>query len=386
MLRQAIIGILRPKMVLSDRWGHLPHLLEHLLAYPARLERHGWQRRWHADRVIYQNAFINRHYEVEYAVVKEEYAADLLEVLKAQAAVFDFLPEEIERERHVIREEVAAGKVNERTMGEQFERTCLTSWSRRRPWDDRELREPLSPARLQRLARQVATEHYPFLISFDRCEVGDAPLPFITRNSFRDFGDRFPTLYHTRASAGRSLVLALAPGDDRLAQQPAFGVLLTLLRNPQFGFLSRRLRDDEGLLYSLSVGYSFVTSTLEIAFMYEPKEALMMVQRFIYLLSSEELTNWIRTHLSDALALKKMHTELEWGDIADHAGDVIGSTVITGDLTTASEYLKLLDSLSADEVIEVQRQIVEWLKSVRVVMRSYGKTIRTRWSPLVLSE
>lgn len=379
MFQQSIIGLLRPNLKISDKHGHLPHLLEHLLVYPDRLERHGWRRRWHADRILYQNAHVNHDFEVEYAVVKRRYAEELLGILSSQAREYDFLPTEIEKERQVIREELAAGKTAELSLGEQFDRACLTHWPRRRGWDDRELAQPLLPEMMRRTARRLAHEFYPFVIDADRCDFGAAPLPCLAPNLFRDFGGRARWLRHPKMAEGRAAVWLLSPVEPEQIVDPAQHLFVQLLRNSYFGYLPHVLRDQEGLLYSLGVSQYLVTRSFEIHYMAASDQILPLARRLLDLIAGDDCAAWIKRQLPLARRNRLMLAELDWAQPSSFAGGYINAIVMSGDRQTTKAYNEQVRHLTVEDVLAARQKLLDNIDKFQLVVRRHGSKVASGW-------
>lgn len=380
-MKLTIIGLLRPKMNLLTEDGQLSHLIEHLLANHERMERHGWRRRWHADRIVAQNAFVNNHFGAEFAVVPTSRADEMLALLTKMATDFDFTDEEIERERRVIVEELAADKTTELSMGEQFERACYVNPRKRRFWDDRELRQPLRREDVIKAARRRAGEFYPFSISQSAVDGGGARLPYLSTTEFIDFGGRARDLRHPKMNEGRSAVLLSIPSSAEEQSDPAQHLLTQLLRNIYFGYLTEVLRHREGLVYSLALGNTISRGTYDISFLADRAVIRERANYVLDLIAGDECAQWIRDNLALAKRARQMASELAWLNPADFAGSEISHVVMAGDVEPMNGYLQRIKNVTADQVIAARDRIIARRAEARLVIRSHGSKLSARWIP-----
>ena len=379
-MKLAIIGLLRPKMNRLSEYGQLAHLTEHLLANHERLERNGWPRRWHADRIVTQNAYVNNHFGVEFAVVPTNRATEMLDILRRSATNFDFTDEEIERDRRIIVEELAAEKTAELTRGEQFERSCFTNPVTRRSWDDRELRHPLQRKRVLIAAQKIAGEHYPFIITQNEINFSDARLPYLRQSVYQNFAGRARELWHPKANQGRCTVLMTIPCPLEEQRNLAQHLLGQLLRNHYFGYLTEVLRHREGQLYSLSLGNSTHTATYDISFMADRPRIRERANYVLDLIGSDECVEWIRNNLALAKRARVMMSELAWMNPADFAASEINHTVMTGDTLPMDEYLRVIKEVTVDEVIAARDKLMARRDEIRLIIGAHGPKVRSTWS------
>lgn len=373
-MEQTILALIRPKLNLSQDFGQIAHLIEHILISPKRQQTIGITDSFFANNIIYCNGFLTELYCAEYYIVyteKLDFVRDVLLTNQNRLAIEEFNPKEFQSLKQVLIEELNEDRFDNITIAEQWQKAVYqkNSPSIRQPWNDVSKIKRVNPMDVKAIFDHYSKPVYLFILSKNQYDI---PLGIsLDKNKIKQ-SVRNIHLIHPDQALDVIDVDILIPFQLNQTNLEVFLVYQKSLIDYRFGIITEKLRYEEGTIYDINLIYRRNADAMHISFSCPKVKAKANLEQIEATFAQypkliRRILPWISNQVVNEY-------QLDWGDVGDHIQFYLEEVLFSGAKEPPQKMIERVKKIKYDKLINFHKQVFHHYRNNSLTtLLKYGK-------------